>query len=142
MAHQLQDIENKKLLETKGYSIGDEGNETHETEAKKTKIVEVDEEMEEEEHVDYGDSQDRKTDQEGEEEDDYPESQDSFTTKVNKLTSGTDNKNAELIEVKLEKERSKQYVITKEPRRCPRLRNQEDADNPKSFAMVVKNQGT
>jgi hypothetical protein len=128
MAHQLQDIENKKLLEKKGYSVGEEEKKMHETESAKAKISEADEEMEEEEKLDYGDSQDKKTVQEGEKEDDYPESRDSFTTKVNKLTSGTGNRNAELIEVKLEKERNRKCVFYEEPRRCPILKNQEYAD--------------
>jgi hypothetical protein len=125
MAHQLQDKENKKLLEKKGFSLGDEEEEQHEVEKEK---VDADEEMEEEELVDYGDSQEKKTDQDREEDVEYPTSQDFFTTKVNKLTSGSLNKNAKLIKVKLEKEKSKQPVLTEEPRRCPRLKNQEDAD--------------
>jgi hypothetical protein len=46
---------------------------------------------------------------------------------VKKLTSSSTSKE-DLIVVKLEKDRNKQPIIYEEPRRCPELKNQEDAD--------------
>jgi hypothetical protein len=43
------------------------------------------------------------------------------------MTAGTTTKE-DLIQVKLEKDRGKQSMVSEEPRRCPRLRIQEDAD--------------
>jgi hypothetical protein len=125
LAHQLQDKENKKLLENKGIRLGDV-----EEEADKVKQVEQVEKTGEdeldEELVDYEESQEKF--QENEDgEDDLMESQESFSTKVKKMTAGTPSKE-EMIQVKLEKDRGKQTVGCEEPRRCPRLRNQEDAD--------------
>jgi hypothetical protein len=60
-------------------------------------------------------------------EEDLLYSQESFTTKVNKFTSGTKTR-AELIEVKLENGKNKSKAGMDEPKRCPRLKDQEDAD--------------
>jgi hypothetical protein len=86
--------------------------------------AEKEEEEREEELVDFEDSQDKLGDQE---EDDVLESQESFTMKVNKITA-VSKTSEELIAVKLEHEKSKNKATLEEPRRCSRLREQEDAD--------------
>jgi hypothetical protein len=91
---------------------------------RKSVEAEKDEEEREEELVDFEDSQDKLGDQE---EDDVFESQESFTTKVNKITAAAKT-NEELIAVKLEHEKSKNKNAVEEPRRCSRLKEQEDAD--------------
>jgi hypothetical protein len=117
MAHQLQDKENKQLIEKKGLSLGEEDEELNKEEKK-------DEEEMEEELVDFDDSQDKHNEQE---EEDFRDSQESFTTKVKKYTSSSRTR-AELIKVKLEHERNKSNTSIEEPRRCPRLKDQEDAN--------------
>jgi hypothetical protein len=104
LAHQLQDNENKKLLEKKGICLGDV-----EEEAEKVKQVEhvekTGEEELDEELVHYEECQDKF--QENEEgEDDLMESQETFSTKVKKMTSGTPSRE-EMIQVKLQKDRGK-----------------------------------
>jgi hypothetical protein len=79
-----------------------------------------------EELVDYEESQEKFQDND-DGEDDLMESQESFSTKVKKMTAGATTKE-ELIQVKLEKEKGKQTLTSEEPRRCPRLKSQEDAD--------------
>jgi hypothetical protein len=86
--------------------------------------AEKEEEEREEELVDFEDSQDKLGDQE---EEDVFESQESFTTKVNKITA-VSKTSEELIAVKMEHDKSKNKAIVEEPRRCPRLKEQEDAD--------------
>jgi hypothetical protein len=86
--------------------------------------TEREEEEREEELVDFEDSQDKLGDQE---EDDVLESQESFTTKVNKITV-VSKTSEELIVVKIEHEKTKSKVTLEEPRRCSRLKEQEDAD--------------
>jgi hypothetical protein len=70
------------------------------------------------------DSQDRLVEQEEEE---MLESQESFNTKVQKITADSRTRE-ELIEVKMENEKNKNKMASEEPRRCSRLRDQEDAD--------------
>jgi hypothetical protein len=48
------------------------------------------------------------------------ESQESFSTKVKKMTSDTPSRE-EMIQAKLERDRGKQTIVCEEPRRCPRL---------------------
>jgi hypothetical protein len=84
----------------------------------------VDEEEREEELVDFEDSQDRLVEQEEEE---MLESQESFNTKVQKITAESRSRE-ELIEVKIENEKNKGKMVNEEPRRCSRLKDQEDAD--------------
>jgi hypothetical protein len=86
--------------------------------------AEKEEEEGEEELVDFEDSQDKLGDQE---EDDVLESQESFTMKVNKITV-VSKTSEELIAVKLEHEKSKNKAAMEEPRRCSRLKEQEDID--------------
>jgi hypothetical protein len=78
--------------------------------------AEKEEEEREEELVDFEDSQDKLGDQE---EDDVFDSQESFTTKVNKITA-VSKSSEELIAVKLEHEKSKNKATLEEPRRCSR----------------------
>jgi hypothetical protein len=85
---------------------------------------EEEEEREEEELVDFEDNLDKLVDQE---EEDIFESQESFTTKVNKITAESKT-SEELIAVKLEHEKTKSKAVLEEPRRCSRLKDQEDAD--------------
>jgi hypothetical protein len=80
--------------------------------------AEKEEEEREEELVDFEDSQDKLGDQE---EDDVLESQESFTTKVNKITA-VSKTSEELIAVKLEHEKTKNKAAMEEPRRCSRLK--------------------
>jgi hypothetical protein len=49
---------------------------------------------------------------------------------VNRITSGSKTKE-EPIEVKMENDKNKNKAGGEEPRRCPRLRDQEDADRTK-----------
>jgi hypothetical protein len=86
--------------------------------------AEKEEEEREEELVNFEDSQDKLGDQD---DDDVLESQESFTTKVNKITA-VSKTSEELIAVKLEHEKSKNKAAVEEPRRCSRLKEQEDAD--------------
>jgi hypothetical protein len=88
------------------------------------------EEEREEELVDFEDSQDKLVEQEEEE---MLESQESFNTKVQKITADSRTRE-ELIEVKMENEKNKSKMSSDEPRRCSRLRDQEDA-NKTELAM-------
>jgi hypothetical protein len=85
---------------------------------KVTVEAEKEEEEREEELVDFEDSQDKLGDQE---EDDVLESQESFTTKVNKITA-VSKSSEELIAVKMEHEKTKNKAILEELRRCSRLK--------------------
>jgi hypothetical protein len=76
--------------------------------------AEKEEEEREEELVDFEDSQDKLGDQD---EDDVLESQESFTTKVNKITA-VSKTSEELIAVKLKHEKTKNKAAMEEPRRC------------------------
>jgi prolyl oligopeptidase PreP (S9A serine peptidase family) len=115
--------------ESQSREIGEKLTEENETLNKKVAIdmmhnmadaTEKEEEEREEELVDFEDSQDKLGDQEEEEEDVF-ESQESFTTKVNKITA-ISKTNEELIAVKLEHEKAKRKVTLEEPRRCSRLK--------------------
>jgi hypothetical protein len=117
IAHELQHVENKELLRKKA-----EKEFPSEEEENKKEVADKDDDDMDEELVDFEDSQDRQLEQQ-EDEDDWPESQESFGTKFWKITGeGVKQKS-----VKQEKS-NKIGSSTEEPRRCPRLRSQEDAD--------------
>jgi hypothetical protein len=82
------------------------------------------EEEREEEMVDSEDTQDKLVEQE---ELEMLESQESFNTKVQKITADSRTRE-ELIEVKMENEKNKIKMASEESRRCSRLRDQEYAD--------------
>jgi hypothetical protein len=82
------------------------------------------EEEREEELVDFEDTQDKLVEQEEEE---MLESQESFNTKVQEIIADSRTRE-ELIEVKMENEKNKIKMASEEPRRCSRLRDQEDVD--------------
>jgi hypothetical protein len=117
--------ESAEILEDKEKCMGNVAENAeilrHADQVEKTGEEELDEEL-----VDYEESQEKFQDND-DGEDDLTESQESFSTKVKKMTAGTTTKE-DLIQVKLEKDRSKQSMVSEEPRRCPRLRSQEDAD--------------
>jgi hypothetical protein len=113
-------ISGGKLTEEKEVTIIVEADK----EQKKPVEAEKEEEEREEELVDFEDNQDKLGDQE---EDDVFDSQESFTMKVNKITV-VSKSSEELIAVKLEHEKSKNKATLEEPRRCSRLKEQEDAN--------------
>jgi hypothetical protein len=124
LANQGSD-ESAELLKDKekcmGYVAENAESLKHADQVEKTGEEELDEEL-----VDYEESQEKfQYNDDGE--DDLMESEESFSTKVKKMTTGTTTKD-DLIQVKLEKDRGKQSMVSEEPRRCPRLRSQEDAD--------------
>jgi hypothetical protein len=80
----------------------------------------------EEELVDSEDSKDKTTDHEAGDEDGLPHSQESFSIEVNKYVLSS-NTISELIEVKQEKDKSREPACSEEPRRCESLKSQEDA---------------
>jgi hypothetical protein len=120
LAHQGKDNESAELLEDKENCMGNveenAENLRHAEQVEKDGEEELDEEL-----VDFEESQEKFQDNE-DGEDDLMESQESFSTKVKKMTAGTTTKK-DLIQVKLEKDRGKQSMVSEEPRICPRLRS-------------------
>jgi hypothetical protein len=80
IAHKLQHVENKELLRKKAEQDLPSEEDENKKEVADTSDDEMDEEL-----VDFEDSQDRQLEQQ-EDEDDWPESQESFGTKVGKIT--------------------------------------------------------
>jgi hypothetical protein len=93
-----------------------------EKEEERKEDADKDEEEMEEELVEFEDSQDRQLEQQ-EGHDDWPESQESFGTKVGKITRGR-------LKEKTRKQDKPNKIESsvEEARRCPRLKNQEFAE--------------